>query len=130
MSSEELRSPIQISSRLQAGVPIPCNHDRSQPDVWVQVAKTPDVNHQGKPLWRITIDLPHQMVIDDTLAGWGNTAEMLATALAFLGACAESYPDGENADLFCQAVAEWADQHSDEITCAELDIRHSLGQDS
>ena len=136
MSSEELHSPIRISSRLLAGVPIPCNHDRSAPDVWVQIERTERRDSRGASYWRCTIDLQHQMVIDDTIAGWGDTAEMLATALAFLGACAEARAycrrqgtdyhgtDG-NAGLWPEAVGEWAEQHSDEITCLEFEIREA-----
>lgn len=48
--------------------------------------------------------------------------EMLATLLAFLTACAESYPDGENSDLFPRDVAEWAAQHSDELAMLQFEI--------
>lgn len=47
---------------------------------------------------------------------------MLGTLLSFLTACAESYPDGENADMFPPEVAEWAAQHSDELTMLALEI--------
>lgn len=47
---------------------------------------------------------------------------MLATLLSFLTACAESYPDGENADLFPPPVAEWAAQHSDELAMLRFEI--------
>lgn len=47
---------------------------------------------------------------------------MLATLLSFLTACAESYPDGENADLFPRDVAEWAAQHSDELSMLRFEI--------
>lgn len=52
---------------------------------------------------------------------------MLATLLSFLTACAESISylpggGGENADLFPRDVAEWAAQHSDELTMLALEI--------
>ena len=144
---EELNSPIRISSRLLAGVPIPCNHDHSAPDAWVQVERLDRTDSRGASYWRITIDLPatdeHSKWtdIDESLAGWGDTPEMLASALSFLTACAEgrayatsqgtSYhgTDG-NGGLWGDRVGAWAEQHSDELACLEHDIRTSLGQSS
>lgn len=74
-------------------------------------------------VWRWTVILPNgrsfseadlktsPMHTDDA----EGTRQAFSSLLTFLGACAESYPDGENASLFPPEVAEWAQEHSDEI---------------
>lgn len=50
-------------------------------------------------------------------------ARMLATLCSFLTACAESRAfDGENADLFGEAVGLWAEEHDAEITTLQYEI--------
>lgn len=57
--------------------------------------------------------------------GGGSLQEGLESLLTFLGAFAESYPDGENADLFPAELAEWAQQNSDEISMASLELEET-----
>jgi hypothetical protein len=62
---------------------------------------------------------------DDLRSGSGaepNLSEMLAALLDFLGAAAESYPDGDNADMFPPAATQWAHYISDELTMAKVDL--------
>ena len=47
---------------------------------------------------------------------------MLGTLASFLGACGESYPDGENADLFSPAVARWAAEHTDDLAMLSYEL--------
>ena len=55
--------------------------------------------------------------------------EGLTSLLSFLGAAAESWrykgADGENSDLFPQALVEWTSQNSDKLTMARLEIEES-----
>lgn len=76
----------------------------------------------GKPCWKWYIDGPDFTAEGDDLAGWGNAGEMLESFLSFVAACGESYPDGENADLFPPAVGEWARSNADDLAVAGLDI--------
>lgn len=59
-------------------------------------------------------------------------AQMFASLLCFLGACAESRArrgrdvmDGENSDLFPDNVGAWAESCSDELACLQLEIEES-----
>lgn len=61
-----------------------------------------------------------------------NHVKMLASLCSFLTACAESYAyarrhggDGENADLFPPAVAEWADANSDALEMVREELEPS-----
>jgi hypothetical protein len=59
--------------------------------------------------------------------GFGHTVEIFETFLSFMEACAESYPDGENADLFPPEVAAWMADNSDEISGARWDLLNDDG---
>lgn len=50
------------------------------------------------------------------------TRHAFCSLLNFLGACAESYPDGENATLFPAEVAEWAQVVQDELAVLRCEI--------
>lgn len=50
--------------------------------------------------------------------------EMLGTLLAFLGAAGESYPNGENADLFPPWLSEWASLNQEEIDMEREEIEN------
>lgn len=122
----QLLPPLLISSRLMAGVRIPCNHDHSLPDAWVQVERTKDIDRRGASYWRVTIDLPDGSEhTEKGLAGWGDTPEMLACALDFLAAAIEDRDPGAER-MWPEHVTEWATQHSDEITMLEIEIREGL----
>lgn len=51
--------------------------------------------------------------------------DMLGTLISFLTACAESFPAGENAHLFPNGVAEWAQVHSEELALIAHEIEES-----
>jgi len=59
--------------------------------------------------------------------GFKNTVEIFETFLSYMDACAESYPDGENADLFPPHVAAWCSEHRDDIGYARMDITDEDG---
>lgn len=112
---------VQISSRLMPGIPIG--------GAWIQAEPTNETDRMGKPTWHWVIDLPDGKEFEGTdLAGWGNAEEMLRTLCSFLSACAESRSygggEGENSDLFPDAVGAWAEENSDELDvvgCEEED---------
>lgn len=64
--------------------------------------------------------------------GGGNLRDGLVSLLSFLSACAESRQymrhsgdDGENADLFSARVGAWAEQNSDAIQIAQLEVEET-----
>lgn len=110
----ELHPPLMISARLLPAVRIG--------DTFISIEPTCTRDHSGKPLWRYFIDGPHLIHEGEDLAGWDDSRGMLGSLLSFLSACAESYPDGECADLFPANVAEWAQENSDEISIISLEL--------
>ena len=59
---------------------------------------------------------------------------MMASLCSFLGAAAEAYSyamrtgrESDNADLFSQAVTEWASQNSDELGMIACELEESKG---
>lgn len=115
---------VEISPRLMPGIRIG--------EVWVQVSPTDDADRQGKPRWDYAVDGEWDDKVGEgtDLWGWGNAQEMLATLLCFLSAQAEAIDftertgmESENAELFPAVIGEWAQQNSDEITMAEMELR-------
>lgn len=115
--------PLCISSRLLPAVRIG--------DVVISLVRiTPD--DDGRQRAHIVIDgigkRPyHDATMRSGCDGFAGPADIFSTFLAFLGACAESYPDGENADLFPPRVARWAAQYADEIGILRLDLDETKG---
>jgi hypothetical protein len=121
-----LTHPIIITPRLLPGVQIG--------GAFISVEPTRATDHYGKTKWQYFIDIDGQENSGADLAGWGDTQEMLATLLSFLGAAAESYAyrqrtgrDGENEDLFPAAVVEWAYQNSDELSMLAMELEETPG---
>lgn len=56
------------------------------------------------------------------IGGFPSAVEAFESYLSFLEAAAESYPDGENADLFPPHVVQWACENADEIGMARSDL--------
>ena len=112
-----------MAHHITAYTDVPLNHAPGQVEVRVTRNGT---DHEGRAVYAVDITGPgvdyHRM--QDLRTGVGSDPGpdgMLATLTSYLTACAESYPDGENADLFPPDVAEWAAQHSDEITMLGLE---------
>lgn len=61
---------------------------------------------------------------DITTGAWMDhgPTQALETLAAFLSAAAESYPDGENADLFPPHICERAQMVSEELSCIIFEI--------
>lgn len=74
---------------------------------------------EGRTVYRYTVCTPSgaNYSNNDLRSGCqgGDQQEGMFSLLAFLSACAESYPDGENADMFPIGIAEWAAANQDEI---------------
>lgn len=119
-----IRSPFIITPRLMAGVKIG--------DAFISIGQG-ERNSEGRTQYGIFIDLPDgsEHEVTDLRSGCqgGNLQEGMASLLSFLSAAAESYAykgmDGENSDLFPQAVTEWAYQNSDEISMLALEIEET-----
>ncbi len=109
----EVRHPLIISSRLMAALPMPNvgtlhlhaeRRDAENRVVYSWVVEDADGHELGKGE---DISSGVRAAVDYTSA--------MSTLIHFLVACGVSYPDGENAEMFPQAVAEWAQQYSDEL---------------
>ncbi len=91
----------------------------------------------GRCVYRWTIDLPggEEHAADDIESPRDDLQAAFGSLLAFLGACAEgrSYAtstgrESENADLFPDAVGEWAQEFSNEIDSLRYEIEESGAQ--
>lgn len=115
-----LRDPWQISSRLMPAVTVG--------GAWLSIEPGPR-NREGRTQYDIWIDLPDggEYHVTDLRSGCGggDVREGMLSLLSFLYAAAESYPDGENADLFPPAVVAWADSCADDLTMLQLEIDES-----
>jgi hypothetical protein len=124
-----LKSPIEITSRLMAGVRVggaTLSIDYLRQD------------RDGRDVYDVWIDLPdgREERITDLKSGCqgGGLQEGLGSLLSFLGAAAESYRyrmstgrAGENEELFSPAIVEWAYGCSEEIDGLALEIEESEG---
>lgn len=87
---------------------------------------------EGRVRYRYFLDFeegPEAYSDSDLRSGCGESVDhraMLAALLKFLGACAESFPDGENADLFPRGVGEWARRMSDELAMLEFNLSEGI----
>jgi hypothetical protein len=123
-----LKSPVLITSRLLPGVQLP--------DGTISITYSRRSGSEGRTRfqWFIDLDNGAEFEGDDLQSGamGGNLQSGLESLLSFLGACAESYAydirrggdgtGGDNSDLFPLAVAEWAHQHSDELSMLACEL--------
>ena len=81
---------------------------------------------EGRTVYRYNITLPCGFThsASDLRSGCqgGDEREGLESLLAFLSAAGESFPDGENVDLFPPEVSAWASDNSDELALAALEL--------
>lgn len=122
-----LQQPFGITSRLMAGVK--CGDG----EISIGYAS----RGHGRTAYNVWLDLPAgEFNITDLSSGMqgGDLQEGMSSLLAFLSAAAESYEyeqrtgkPGENADLFPRPVVEWACQHSDELSCLQMEIEETPG---
>lgn len=121
-----LREPVRISSRLLPGVQVG--------GAWVQLEYAGETS-EGRQRYKWTIDLPDGSEFSGSDlksgCGGGSLQSGFESLLSFLGAAAESWryrgAEGENSDLFPQAVVEWAAQNSDEISLLQLEMSETPG---
>ncbi len=127
-----LHHPFIIASNLNPGIEI------SGATISICPSDTPSHHDpHGKPCWAYEIELPNgERHEGHDLFGWGETQEMMGNLLAFIGSCGEDRryreQDGEtevdedsSEGLFPPAVAEWAAQNSDEISCIRCEIEET-----
>jgi hypothetical protein len=124
----KLQNPVIITPRLMVGVQID--------GVFVSIEYAGDRN--GRQAYRYHIDLPDgtEHSADDLASGvgGGSLQSGLESLLSFLIACGESWSyqqrtgrEGENADLFPAAVAEWAAQNQDELPMLAIELEENPG---
>lgn len=120
-----LNSPVQITSRLLAGVQIG--------DTEISIGYAGETS-DGRTRYEYYIDseaFNHHAKDLKSGCGGGSLQEGLESLLSFLGAAAESWrysgKDGENSDLFPEAVCEWAAQNSDEISMLAIELEETEG---
>ncbi len=123
----QLKSPFIITSRLLPGLTI----------AGATIALACEgATYDARVRWRWYIDLPDggEYTDNDLKSGVGgeSTQSAFESLLTFLGACGESVNyaarsgrTGENADLFPEAVAQWAADNQDEIDMARLEIEET-----
>lgn len=82
-------------------------------------------NAEGRTEYAVRIRLPDgRMFKEENMKSGcqgGTEQEGLESLLSFLSAAAESYPDGENADLFDPAIVEWAHENQNDIDLERID---------
>jgi hypothetical protein len=115
-----LKHPCEITPRLMAGVRIN--------DAFISIEYSGRPGDEGRTRYRYYIDTPATEEWGDDLqsgAGGGDLRTGLESLLGFLGAFAEAREGGENADLFPDTLREWAQQNSDEISMAALEVEET-----
>lgn len=103
---------------------------------FVSIDPTGARDRRGAPEWRWYVDLPDGGEHTGAeLCGWGDARAMLETLLGFLAACGESVNyqrrtgrDGECAELFPPAVAEWAAANADDISVVGFDLEEAAAR--
>lgn len=112
-----LTGPFIISARLMPAVKIG--------DATISIEYL-SITSENRTRYRYHIDMPDAKSFTGSDlksgVGGGSLQEGMCSLLSFLDACAESYPDGDNADLFPKRIAEWAQQNSDEIGMLRCEI--------
>lgn len=122
----QLRSPVQIAPNLEAGL-------RVGDSSWLTIDYAKRPGRDGRTRYRYTIIRDGQPdITDDNLRSGcqgGSLQEGLESLCSYLGAFAESWnyagADGESADLFPTELAEWACEHSDEISMLGLELEET-----
>lgn len=117
--------PLFISSRLMAALKVD--------DAGTLHVAELRRDHEGRIVYRYIIEDAEGRVLEegsDLRSGAGADVDYrfaVTALLSFLGACAESWPDGENVDLFTAQAGEWAHQHSDELAMAQIELEEGSG---
>lgn len=117
----KLHPPFEITPRLMAGVRID--------GTFISIEMGPR-DFEGRNVYTYHIDLPKSrkgFTCSDLKSGrqGGSLQEGMESLLSFMGACAESFPDGENANMFPRYIAEWCSNHEDEISMLQCEIQES-----
>jgi hypothetical protein len=123
----QLHSPFCITARLLPGVQV--GND------YISIEYAGDTA-SGRTRYRCYLDIgDKEYESDDLKSGCqgGGLQEGMASLCCFLEACGESYgykmrnphSEPENLGLFPEWVAEWAYQHSDELSMIEMEIEES-----
>jgi hypothetical protein len=91
---------------------------------WLCLERGRDTGVYVKPRFAWSVLLPdgNEQQGGDDLRGWGDLTDMFGAFLGFLGACGESWPDGENAKLFPPSTAAWAAEHVEDLSIWAYDI--------
>lgn len=108
-------NPAYISARLMAAVDV-MRGEELQGTVSVICDGGNDYR------WRIDTRNGHETGTDLRRPGADDYGEVLETLIMFLCAAAESYPDGENADLFREDIVKWAVENADELAMLGFDF--------
>lgn len=131
----ELRNPVIITPRLQAGVAI----RQGEEIAFVSIDYSKRNGDSGRTRYVYTIDMPDGQTYSgsDLQSGCqgGSLQEGLESLLAFLSGAGEAYSaamrnrdlDDWDSSYFPLNVAEWAYQVSDEIDMLRLDLAEMDG---
>lgn len=122
----KLNAPVIITARLMAGLKVGA-------DSYISIEYAGH-NAEGRTVYRYFIDTPDFEFTGEDLksgCGGGNIQEGLSSLLSFLGAAAEtfSYNGHEGYDeednTFPVHVAEWADNHEDDISMLSIELEEN-----
>lgn len=130
----KINPPCMITARLMAGIRIG--------DGTISIGYAKRRGDECRTRYQYYIDIPSGEYSGDDIQSGNPVANHsnglqsgLESLLSFLGASAESYQydirrggdgtQGENSDLFPLAVVEWANQHSDELTMAAIELEET-----
>lgn len=111
-----IHSPCVITPRLLPGVQI------GQSFVSIDIT---GYTADNRAQYSILIDTPNgEFEVSDIRSGCGNASlqDGLSAFFSFLGACLESQPNGENANLFKPDVIAWAQEHAYEIDSLSVEL--------
>ncbi len=120
-----LNDPFKISARLLPALEI-------GEGTWLSFEGVKTGRDSQRMAAKMILDFPDGLTYEDDsmqsgCGGFQGMVTVFETYLGFLAAALESYPDGENADLFPSWVLERLDKNDIEYLCATLSDEEGRG---
>jgi hypothetical protein len=96
-------------------------------EVFVSIDYSTKNSKDGRTRYQWSIDgLSKEYIGDDLQSGCdgGTLQEGLESLISFLSAVGESYPHGENVNLFPSEISKWAHENQDELSILGCEIEN------
>jgi hypothetical protein len=96
-------------------------------DVSLTVRSLGRIDPERRTVYRYTLKGPWGSFSEQDLKSGcqgGDLKEGMSSLIAFLSAAGESYPYGENAELFPAAISIWAKDHQDDLFGLSLEYEN------